>query len=83
MKWREEKRKQIMNYVKGHTEYILSLLYKNENKTVSFKFNIVDVPRIGMKYIAMKYNLNTKIVKFEFPEYESYGYKYELVISKK
>lgn len=81
-KWHNEKRKQTIEYIKEHTEYILNLIHSNENKTATFNFNVIDVCKIGIKYIAMQYGFETKISKVEFPDFND-GYYYNLTVSKK
>lgn len=80
-KWHNEKRKQTIEYIKNYTEYILNLIYSNKNKTEIFGFNIIDVNKIGIKYIAMQYGFKTKISKEEFPDLNN-GFHYNLTVSK-
>lgn len=56
---RRKRRKEIIKYIKEQEKYFLTTMYRDQCR--DFQIIKVDAPIIGIKYMAMKYGLKSKI----------------------
>lgn len=56
---RKKRRKEIIKYIKEQEKYFLTTMYKDKSR--DFRIMQIDASIIGIKYMAMKYGLKSKI----------------------
>lgn len=56
---RKKRRKETIKYIKEQEKYFLTTIYRYKSKY--FRIMQIDAPIIGIKYMAMKYRLKSKI----------------------